>query len=42
MSLNEISNEHLRTINASWDYYEDDRYDFSNISMDNIVKFIKK
>ena len=42
MSLDEISNEHLKTINGSWDYYEDDRHDFNDISMDNIVKYIKK
>ena len=42
MSLDEISNEHLKTINASWDYHEDSRHDFSDISQDNIIKFIAK
>ncbi len=42
MSLDEISNEHLKTINSSWDYYEDDRHDFSDISMDNIITLIDK
>ena len=42
MSLNEISNEHLKTINASWDYHVDERHDFSDISQDNINKFIQK
>ena len=42
MSLDEISNEHLKTINASWDYYEDDRHSFSDISQDNIDNFIQK
>ena len=42
MSLDEISNEHLKTINASWDYYVDDRHDFSDISQENIIKAIEK
>ena len=42
MSLDEISNEHIKTINASWDYYIDDRHDFKDISQENIEKFIKK
>ena len=42
MSLNEISNEHLKTINGSWDYYIDDRHDFSDISQENIIKAIEK
>lgn len=42
MSLDEISNEHLKTINASWDYCIDDRHDFSDISQENIDKFITK
>ncbi len=42
MSLDEISNEHLKTINSSWDYYVDDRHSFKDISMDNILKFIAK
>jgi len=42
MSLDEIANMHLQTINASWDYYIDDRHDFSDISQENIDYFIKK
>ncbi len=42
MSLDEIANEHLKTINSSWDFHIDDRHDFSDISQDNIVKFIQK
>ncbi|MEA3228928.1 MAG: putative DNA binding domain-containing protein, partial [Campylobacterota bacterium] len=42
MSLDEISNEHLKSINSSWDYYEDDRHSFSDISQDNIDNFIQK
>ena len=41
MSLDEISNEHIKTINSSWDYYVDDRHDFSDISQKNIEKFIE-
>jgi len=42
MSLDEIANEHLKTINSSWDFHIDDRHDFSDISQENIEKFIKK
>lgn len=42
MSLDEISNEHLKTINSSWDYYVDDRHDFSDISQENISNLIEK
>ncbi|MBU1666998.1 putative DNA binding domain-containing protein [bacterium] len=42
MSLDEIANMHLQTINASWDYYIDERHDFSDISQENIDYFIKK
>ncbi|MCP4969127.1 MAG: AAA family ATPase, partial [Arcobacter sp.] len=42
MSLNEISNEHMKTINSSWDYHVDTRHDFDDISFENIEKFIQK
>lgn len=42
MSLDEISNEHLKTINSSWDYHIDDRHDFSDISQENISNFIER
>jgi ATP-dependent DNA helicase RecG len=42
MSLDEIANEHLKTINSSWDYHIDERHSFSDISQENIDKFIKK
>ena len=42
MSLDEIANMHLQSINASWDYYIDERHDFSDISQENIDYFIKK
>ncbi|MBF0197950.1 MAG: putative DNA binding domain-containing protein [Planctomycetes bacterium] len=37
MNLDDISNEHLRSINGSWDYYIDERHSFGDISMDKIV-----
>jgi len=42
MSLDEISNMHLQTMNSSWDYYIDTRHDFDDISQENIDYFIKK
>ena len=42
MSLDEIANMHLQSINASWDYYIDERHNFSDISQENIDYFIKK
>ena len=42
MSLDEISNEHLKSINSSWDYYVDNRHNFSDISQENINRFIEK
>ncbi len=42
MSLDEIANEHLKTINASWDYYIDTRHDFDDISMDKALDLINK
>ena len=42
MSLDEITNEHFKTINASWDYCIDDRHDFNDISMDKIINLVEK
>ena len=42
MSLEEISHEHLKTLNESWDYYVDTRHDFSDISQENIITLIEK
>ena len=42
MNLDEIANEHLKTINASWDYYIDTRHDFSDISIEKAIEFISK
>jgi len=42
MNLDEIANEHLKTINASWDYYIDTRHDFSDISIEKAIKLKEK
>jgi ATP-dependent DNA helicase RecG len=42
MSLEEIANEHLKTINSSWDYYIDTFHDFNDVSMDKALKFIQR
>lgn len=42
MTLDEIANEHLKTLNASWDYYVDKRHDFDDISQDKIRAFIQR
>ena len=42
MSIDEIANEHLRTINTSWDFYLDPNHDIDNISLDKIGDFIRK
>lgn len=41
MSLDEIANEHLKTINASWDYQLDTRHGFDDISMEKVVRLIE-
>jgi len=33
MSIDEIANEHLKTLNASWDYYTDPNHDLTHISL---------
>ena len=42
MNLTEISDEHLKTINSSWDYYIDPNSSYDDISIDKIKKFIVK
>ncbi len=41
MSIDEISNEYLKTINSSWDYYPDPIHDIDTISIEKVKKFIK-
>jgi len=40
MSLTEVANEHLRTINGSWDYYPDPNHNLEHISITKIEKYI--
>jgi len=40
MSLDEIANEHLKTINSSWDFYPDPNHSFEHISIEKIKQFI--
>ena len=40
MSIDEIANEHLKTINSSWDYYLDPNHSLQAISITKVEKFI--
>jgi len=40
MNPEEIANEHLRTINTSWDFYPDPNHTFEHISDNKIKQFI--
>ncbi|RJP85528.1 MAG: winged helix-turn-helix transcriptional regulator [Desulfobacteraceae bacterium] len=40
MSLNEIANEHLKTINSSWDFYPDPNHSIEHISLEKVHRFI--
>ena len=40
MSLEEIANEHLRTVNSSWDYYIDPGHGIESISVGKVQRFI--
>ena len=42
MSIDEIANEHLKTINTSWDYYIDPNHTPETISYDKVSRFIQK
>ncbi len=42
MSVEEIANEHLKTINTSWDFYLDPNHNLDTISLDKVARFIKK
>jgi len=41
MSINEISNLHLKTYHASWDHYDDTRHTLSDISLEKVNHFIE-
>ena len=38
LSINEIANEHLKTINSSWDFYIDPIHSLNDISLDKVQK----
>jgi ATP-dependent DNA helicase RecG len=40
LNISEIANEHLKTINSSWDYYPDPNHSLSQISTEKIQKYI--
>ena len=42
MSLTEVANKHLQTINSSWDYYPDPNHNFEHISFEKVEKYIKE
>ena len=42
MSVEEIANEHLKTINTSWDFYTDTNHSIEDISLEKISHFIQK
>jgi ATP-dependent DNA helicase RecG len=42
MRLDEITNEHLKTINTSWDFYPDPIHGIEHISEEKIKHFISK
>ena len=42
MSITEISNEHLKTVNSSWDFYKDTNHSINDLSEEKIYNFIEK
>ena len=42
MSIDEISNEHLKTINSSWDFYIDPNHTIDAISINKVEHFVRK
>ncbi len=42
MTIDEIANEHLKTINTSWDFYIDPNHTPDAISFDKVSRFIHK
>ena len=40
MNIDEIANEHLKTINSSWDFYPDPNHGFEDISLEKVNRFI--
>lgn len=42
MGVEEIANEHLKTINGSWDFYPDPRHSLEDISLEKVSRFMQK
>jgi ATP-dependent DNA helicase RecG len=42
LSVDEIANEHLKTINSSWDFFIDKNHSEADLSKEKIAKFIKR
>ena len=42
MTVDEIANEHLKTINTSWDFYVDPNHTIEDISFDKVSRFIQR
>ena len=40
MSMDELANEHLKTINSSWDFYLDPNHGIEQVSMEKVKRFI--
>jgi ATP-dependent DNA helicase RecG len=41
MSIDEIANEHLKTINTSWDFYPDPNHSTEHISSQKVKRFVE-
>jgi len=42
MDLSEIANEHLKTINSSWDFYPDPNHGINDISIDKVSRIMRR
>ena len=42
MTTDEIANEHLRTINSSWDYYTDPDHGIGDVSLEKVKTFMSR
>lgn len=42
MSLDEIANEYLKTVNSSWDFYLDPNHSIENISLEKVNHFTSR
>ena len=42
MGVDEIANEHLMTLNTSWDYYLDPHHTIDDISEEKVIRFIQR